>query len=51
MKKLIVTDVTLKEAEKLQKFTFREKLNICAMLDNLGVDKIELPALNGMEEN
>ncbi len=48
MKKIIVIDDTLKEAENL---TFREKLNVCAMLDGLGVDLIELPALLGAEEN
>ena len=48
MKKIYVVDVTLKEANNL---TFREKLNVCAMLDGLGVNVIELPALLGSEEN
>jgi 2-isopropylmalate synthase len=50
MKKLIVTDVTLKEAEKLQKFTFREKLNIATALEKAGLNAIELPYLSGDKE-
>ncbi len=51
MKKITVTDVTLKVAEEVKSFTFREKLNVCALIDGMGVDAIELPALSGSEEN
>lgn len=51
MKKITVTDVTLKAVDGAKNFTFREKLDICALLDGLGLDAIELPAPLGDEEN
>lgn len=50
MKKIIVTDATLKNGEA-GSLTFREKLNICALLDSVGVDLIVLPGLGGSEED
>ncbi len=42
MKKIITIDATLKTIEK-ENFTFRERLNLCALLDKSGVDIIYLP--------
>lgn len=51
MKKIIVSDVTLLQAEEMKETTFREKLAIASALDLSGVDCIELPALNGSKES
>ena len=52
MKKIIVSDVTLKEIqEKDLSLTFREKLSIAEKLDESKVDAIELPALTNSKEN
>lgn len=51
MKKITVSDVTLKQADNMKETTFREKLAIASALDLSGVDCIELPALNGSKES
>ena len=51
MKKITISDVTLKQADKMKETTFREKLAIASALDKAGVDCIELPALNGSKES
>ncbi len=52
MKKITVSDITLRAVEQLNKeLTFRDKLSIAEMLDASNVDAIELPALNASKEN
>lgn len=51
MERIIVSDITLKVIESDKKFTFREKLNVCAALNRSGADAIELPALIGSKES
>ncbi len=52
MKKITVSDFTLKEIEKQDfSLTFREKLAIAEKLDILNIDAIELPALINSKEN
>ena len=52
MKKIIVSDVTLKVVEEQDLLlTFREKLAIAEKLDALLVDAIELPVITASKEN
>ena len=49
MKSIIVSDITLKSADA-QALTFREKAALAKSLDELGVDKIELPMPGSAKE-
>lgn len=51
MKKIIVSDITLKITETERQLTFREKLSIAEKLDLVGVDCIELPLLKNFKED
>ena len=52
MEKIIVSDATLKTvSEQDLTLAFREKLSIAQSLDAMGVNAIELPALNGSKED
>ena len=45
MERIIVCDKTLKQDEKRFSLNFREKIELCRLLDRLDVDYIELPAI------
>ena len=52
MKNIVVADVTLKAIEELgYGLTFREKLTVAHKLDELNINAIELPELNGSKDN
>ena len=52
MKNIVVADVTLKAIEELGcGLTFREKLTVSSKLDELNINAIELPELNGSKDN
>ena len=46
MDRIYVCDRTLKQNEKLLSLSFREKIELCRLIDRLGVDWIELPGMN-----
>ncbi len=46
MERIYVCDKTLKQNEKLLSLSFREKIELCRLIDRLGVDWIELPVMN-----
>ena len=45
MDRIYVSDKTLKQNEKQLSLSFREKIELCRLIDRLGVDWIELPPL------
>lgn len=49
MEKVIISDVTLREAEKSRGFSFKEKIDIAKKLDNLGVDVIETSVIKNLK--
>ncbi len=53
MKKIFVTDITLKNAaaDKAFKLSLRDKTNIAKVLDTVGVDAIEIPAVKNVKED
>lgn len=51
MKKIFVSDLTLRTLCEKNDFTFREKLNAAKCLDAMGVDAIELPLMKNDKED
>lgn len=49
MEKVIISDVTLRNAEKSRGFSFKEKIDIAKKLDKLGVDVIETSAIKNLK--
>ena len=49
MRNIVISDITLRVSaeEKKEQLSFREKLHIVQCLDAAGVDRIELPQMNG----
>ena len=45
MDPIYVCDKTLKQNEKLLSLSFREKIELCRLIDRLNVQYIELPAI------
>ena len=46
MQKVIISDVTLRESEKMGSLSFKEKIDVAKKLDRLGVDVIETAVIN-----
>jgi len=46
MDRIYVSDKTLKQDAKKLSLSFREKIELCRLIDRLGVDWIEMPALS-----
>ena len=49
MDRIVVCDKTLKQNEKLLSLSFREKIELCRLVDRLEVDWIELPAIQNQK--
>lgn len=49
MERVIISDVTLRDAEKSKGFSFKEKIDIAKKLDKLGVDVIETSAIKNLK--
>lgn len=49
MERVIISDVTLRDAEKSNSFSFKEKIEIAKKLDKLGVDVIETSAIKNLK--
>ena len=47
MKKIRISDVTMKQSSEDFRLSFKEKIELAKLLDRLGVDIIELEGLNG----
>ena len=47
MKRITISDITLKEANGLYDLSFKEKIEIAKLLDKLNVSVIELPCVSG----
>ena len=45
MKKMIISDATMKQAAKESRLSFKEKIELAKLLDKLGVDLIELDGI------
>ncbi len=45
MERIFIADTTLKQTGKKLPLSFREKIELARMLDRLGVDSVELPAI------
>lgn len=45
MRKIIISDATMKQSNESHKLTFKEKIELSKLLDKLGVDIIELGAI------
>jgi len=49
MEKVIIADKTLKQDQHQLNLSFREKIELCRLIDSLGVDVIELPAIENLK--
>ena len=52
MRTIVTSDITLRVAaeEKKESLSFREKLQIVKSMDASGIDRIELPRMDGKKE-
>ena len=53
MRNIVISDITLRIAaeEKKETLSFREKIRIVKSMDNSGIDRIDLPPMNGSKED